>query len=453
MFVALYSPSTPTAVLIDVARAFTPRFEQVGPLVLLDAGGLSRLFGTAQELGTHLREALGATSRIALAATQTTAALMALGRPGLTIVEPGTEASALAPLGISVLDAFDRLSSLTALAAPIAPAHPRHTHQASRGTRRAGRVGQLDVLAKWGIRTVGALAALPGPDVFERLGDRGVRWQALARGEDRRPMVPWVDEVPFEAALELEWPIEGLEPLSFVLARLLEPLAERLERADRGAAVLSTSLRLTTKAVFTRTLQLPAPMRDPKTLRTLILLDLETHPPNAPIDIVRVCIEPTPGRILQWTLLDRAQPAPEQVSTLLARLTALMGEGHVGSPSLVDSWRPGAFEMKEFRVASSERRADDSALLTLNSALRRFRLPIPTRVQVREGRPVRVVTDRQGMASGAIVQAAGPWRTSGEWWSEPWDRDEWDVSMADGTLYRLVVERSVGQWFLEGIVD
>lgn len=467
MFAAFYSPSTPMAVLIDVARAFTPRFEQLGPLLLLDAGGLSRLFGTPQELGTHLREALGPTPRIALAATQTTAALLALGRPGLTIVEPGSDASALAPLSVSVLDKFERLSSMApvAPAAPAAPAeggwsHPRHTHQASRGRRRAGENGQLDVLAKWGIRTVGALAALPGPDVFERLGDRGVRWQALARGEDRRPMVPWVDAAPFEASLELEWPIEGLEPLSFVLARLLEPLAERLERADRGAAVLSTSLRLTTKTVVTRTVQLPAPMRDPKTLRTLILLDLETHPPDAPIDIVRVFIEPTPGRILQWTLLDRAQPAPEQVSTLLARLTALMGEGHVGSPSLVDSWRPGAFEMQEFRVASAELRADDSALaplnselLTLNSALRRFRFPIPTRVQVREGRPVRVVTDRQGMASGAIVQAAGPWRTSGEWWSEPWDRDEWDVSMADGTLYRLVVERSIGQWFLEGIVD
>ncbi len=175
----------------------------------------------------------------------------------------------------------------------------------------------LEILTKWGIRSLGALAELSGPDVHERLGDRGALWQSLARGVDARPMVPWVDEVPFEAALELEWPIEGLEPLSFVLARLLEPLAERLERADRGAAVLYTSLRLTSRTVHTRTLQLPAPMRDPKTLRTLILLDLESHPPDAPIDIVRVFIEPTPARVLQWTLLERAQPAPEQVSTLI----------------------------------------------------------------------------------------------------------------------------------------
>ncbi len=500
MFAALYSPSTPVAALVGVARAFTPRFEQVGPLVLLDASGLSRLFGTAQELGEHLRDA-SAETRVAIASTQTAAALLALGRPGLTVVDPGKEASVLAPLGVSVLDRFERLSELGEPVEPGEPAepgsgwhHPRHTHQASRRRPRVGDNRQLEILTKWGIRTLGALAALPGAEVFERLGHRGVRWQAFARGEDARPMVPWVDEVPFEAALELEWPIEGLEPLSFVLARLLEPLAERLERADRGATVLLTALRLTTKVVFTRTLQLPAPMRDPKTLRTLILLDLETHPPDAPIDTVRVVIEPTPGRIVQWTLLERAQPAVEQVSTLIARLTALMGQGHIGSPRLADTWRPGAFAMSDFRcqetmadVRSQETMADvrsqiadqlqksdvsigiqssnlksamdlQSDLCNLRSALRRFRFPVPARVVVNEGRPVRVQVERQGFSSGAILQAAGPWRTSGEWWNEsaqagPWDRDEWDVAMADGTIYRLVVERGVGQWFLEGVVD
>ena len=449
MFAALVAPSIPAAAIIDVARAFTPRFEQVGPLVLLDAGGLSRLFGSPQELGTHLSEALakhgtgGTAPRVAIAATQTAAALLALGRPGLTVIAPGQEAKALAPLSISVLDRYEKLKKL-----------------------RARDNRHLEILTKWGIRTLGAFAAVAGPEVFERLGDHGLQWQALARGVDARPLVPWVDEVPFEAALELEWPNEGLEPLSFVLARLFEPLSERLEQADRGATVIHTSLRLTTKRVHARTLPLPSPMRDPKTLRTLVLLDLETHPPDAPIDTVRVFIEPTPGRVTQWTLLERAQPAPEQVSTLIARLGALMGDKHVGSPRLQDTWKPGAFAMDEFRVASEEFRVKDGALApevltvhselaTVNSALRRFRFPIPTRVQVQEGRPIRVATDRHGCSSGTIVQSAGPWRTSGEWWQEgrAWDRDEWDVAMADGTIYRLVVERGVGQWFLEGVVD
>jgi protein ImuB len=506
VFAALHAPSLPVAALIDVARAFTPRFEQLGSLVLLDANGLSRLFGSAQELGEHLRDALAKLSpgdtvpRVAIASTQTAAALLALGSPGLTVVMPGKEAIALAPLGVSVLDQYERLLESTEPSPkprdPRSKAqdpndtggwhHPRSTHQASRGKRRAPENRQLEILSKWGIRSLGALTALSGPEIHERFGERGALWQTLARGGETRPMVPWVDEVPFEAALELEWPIEGLEPLSFVLARLLEPLAERLERADRGAAVLYTSLRLTSRTVFTRSLQLPAPMRDPKTLRTLILLDLESHPPDAPIDIVRVFIEPTPARVLQWTLLERAQPAMEQVSTLIARLKALMGDTHVGSPRLVDTWKPGAFEMTDFQSsmadhpsnqATTDRQSPDGqSTAHLKSALRRFRFPIPTRVVVTEGRPVRVQTDRQGFTSGAIAQAAGPWRTSGQWWSAfareesgelrrghragavsdregGWDRDEWDVAMTDGTVYRLVVEREVGQWFLEGVLD
>ncbi len=522
------------------------------------------------ELGVHLHDALvqrvgnePTRARVALAATQSAAAMVALGRPGLTVVAAGEEAATLAPFGVSVLSALEgyrrqsadgsrqmveeerRTKNEERNRANSEPrmtnsdsggwSHPRHTHQASRirqtapGRRHPANSEErrakseerlLDVLAKWGIRTLGEFAALPGPDVYERLGGLGVAWQKLARGEDRRPLVPWVDDVPFEATLELEWPIDELEPLSFVLARLLEPLSLRLEQADRGAAVLHTSLRLTTKAVVTRTLQLPTPMRDPKTLRTLIMLDLESHPPEAAVDTVRVFIEPTPGRVLQWTLLDRAQPAPEQVSTLVARLTALMGGGHVGSPRLLDSWRPGAFEMAEFTAGQAETTGGCEAGLCepaiFRSALRRFRLPIPARVQMAEGRPVRVNTDRHGFTSGAIVTAAGPWRTSGEWWGglgqvglvrqvgqvgqvglvgelghmrrqvgddwsssshstshsphqlhppnppdlsnppyppQSWDRDEWDVAMHDGTIYRLSVERRAGQWFLEGIID
>ncbi|HEX4912381.1 MAG TPA: hypothetical protein VFV51_00420 [Vicinamibacterales bacterium] len=509
MFAALYAPSVPTAALIDVARQFTPRFEQLPPhdaqsaswgprrsVVLLDAGGLSRLFGSAQELGEHLRDALSkqapgdAVGRVAIASTQTAATLLALGTPGLTVVMPGKEAIALAPLSVNVLDAFEGLASASArehsaelrrdrAAEPTGAGwhHPRTTHQASRGRRRVPENRLLEILTKWGIRTLGALTALSGPEIHERLGDRGTYWQSLARGIDARPMVPWVDEIPFEAALDLEWPIEGLEPLSFVLARLLEPLAERLERADRGAAVIYTSLRLTSRTVFTRTLQLPAPMRDPKTLRTLILLDLETHPPDAPIDIVRVFIEPTPAKVLQWTLLDKAHAAPEQVTTLTARLTALMGQGHVGSPRIVDSWKPGAFEIADFRNEIADLSTIQSSVPPINQqsdishlkcALRRFRFPIPARVTVSEGRPVRVQVDRQGFTSGGVTQSAGPWRTSGNWWSasapQPpaelrrereggWDRDEWDVAMNDGTVYRLVVERGVGQWFLEGVMD
>jgi hypothetical protein len=595
VFACLYSLSAPQSDLVKAAQDFTPRYEMVGPLVMLDLSGLSRLFGTAREIGDELRAALaGAPVRVAIASSQTAAALLALGRAGLTVVSLEEQPAALAPLQVSLLGELERLrqpqtvdrqrSALTprpprrqrgtipphvadmedvlpyfqscldrtteAARAPHVKCgggwqHPRDAH-AARLTRMAKRAlmtpstaapalkdiqSLLDVLRRWGVKTLGALALLPPGDVYERLGARGVSWQRLARGEDQSPLVPCVPEDPFEGHLELEWPIEGLEPLSFVFARLFEPLSERLERADRGAAILHTHLRLTTREVYARTVQLPAPMRDPKTLRTLVLLDLESNPPSAAIDRVRVLIEPTPAKVLQWTLYERAQPSPEQVSTLIARLTALMGEGHVGSPRLVDSWKPGAFEMTAFSAPAAPaapsapiapivpaHRTEPSAPAALHApvapaigtALRRFRMPIPARVRMDDGRPVRVMVDRRGVTGGVVAQSAGPWRTSGEWWNDgqvgrvgqvgwigqvgkgtshppgppnppdmshppdqaqspapsecqriegsyqpstAWDRDEWDVVLDSGTAYRIFVERHVGQWFIDAVID
>ena len=376
-------------------------------------------------------------------------------------------------------------------------------------------------LRRWGLRTLGDVAALPPDEVAARLGQEGVAWQRLARGEDPRPLVPSLPEERFEQALDLEWPIEGLEPLSFVLGRLMEPLSAHLERRDRGAAVLHVRLYLVTKTVHERSLELPTPIRDARTLRTLALLDLESHPPSAAIDRVVVAVDPTPGRVLQYSLLTRPQPSPEQISTLMARLGALMGANRCGSPADVDSWKPGAFGMTPFMPGDGV-----GQLSTLPSsdgrpivALRRFRFAVPARVMVDHGRPVRVHTDRRGLAGGHVEVAAGPWRTSGQWWERDdahtaaiasahvlqarqagdqaeraseqaasanqqreagvgraraaptqtqraagvasprgdrdraWDRDEWDVALADGATYRVFRERDADAWFIEGIVD
>jgi len=513
MFAALYSVTAPVETLVRVAQSFSPRVEVAGRLVLCDLHGVERLFGGARDIAEHMRRALvdGGAVRLAIAPTHTAASLLALGCPGVTVAATALEArTTLAAVPVATLAAWEHggadvtAGGGAATDTPSGWRHPRDTHQGPQTRRHLrGRVQvtsgsqraidqarrdagkALDVLRRWGIRTLGQLANLAADELAARLGSFGPRWQHAARGDDLAPLVPIIDDEPFEVSLELEWPVEGLEPLSFVLGRVLEPLAQRLERADRGAAVLTTDLHLTTRDLHTRTLQLPAPMRDPKTLRTLILLDLESHPPAAAVDRVVVRVEPTPGRIVQWSLIDRAQPSPEQVSTLIARLGALMGESHVGSPALVDSWRPGTFAMDTFEPGRAARTSGlgeavsaDAQGGVLNSALRapspcavafrRFRLPVPARVTVQEGRPVRLMPDRRGLSGGAVVECAGPWRTSGHWWDAPpsepahaaasgrvtaWDRDEWDVVLADGVACRVFLERDVGQWFVEGTFD
>jgi protein ImuB len=489
-FACLFQPSPcdPEG-LVLVAREFSPRYERRGQdRIVIDISGLDRLLGSPRVIAEEIRRdaaSRGLRPHVAVAATQMAALVLASAKPGVTVVERGHEAARLAPISIG-------------MAAAVMPT----------GARTENVEFALSVFKSWGLRTLGELAALPPADLAARLGQAGLGWQAVARGEDPRPLVPELADERFEGELELEWPIEGLEPLSFVLTRLLEPLSTRLERRDRGAAALFIELGVFgQQEPHARRLELPSPIRDVRTLRTLALLDLESHPPAAPIERVRIVIEPTPGRVLQHTLFARPHPTPEQLSTLMARLSALIGQDRVGSAVTVDTYRPGAFDMRPFAtnpVHDDQRRdrgerggrfvkdSASSAVSALNvvTALRRCRQPVPARVVVgSDDRPIRVTTDRQGFIGGAIVQCAGPWRTSGDWWAggagdeqsavgsrlcearhsrqtadcllhtadcrlqSAWARDEWDIALGDGSLYRIFRDRRTDAWFIDAIVD
>jgi protein ImuB len=461
LFACLRSARAPET-LVGIARDFSPRLERHGSSsVVLDVGGLGRLLGDAETIGRELQRAAASHVRIAIARTQTAARLLAIACPeraqrveGATVAI-GDAADAVAPL------------SLDALRVLVEDDQPDKTNAA----RRKATIARLETFRRWGLTTLGEIAALPVADLSERMGQAGVLLQRLAAAIDLSPLVPDPGIPRFVQRMELEWPIDALEPLSFVLARLLDPLSTALERADRGAAALRLDLRLVDRTIHQRVLQLPAAMRDPRVLRTLLLLDLESHPPAAGIDIVTIEIDPAPARIVQYSLLQRALPSPETLATLNARLGALVGESRCGSPVLLDTWRPDAFEMRRFapeagsvrlQADPSRRRADPCGPAQAGhygpeTILRRFRPPVAVRVTVDRGRPVRVYVDRRGMPGGQVQQTAGPWRTSGAWWDAapgaPWDRDEWDVALSDGSICRLFRDRLADGWFLAGVLD
>lgn len=423
------------ATLTAIARDFSPRIERHGHTgrmdVVLDVSGLGRLLGDAHTIGAELARA-GA-ERVAVATSQGAARLLARARTGVSVADGRRMdvQQALRDLPLTVLEE---------LATTLPPARWASSWEHS-----------FEVLQRWGLRTLGELAALPAADLSARLGQSGLALQQLARGIDRRPLVPDPGVPRFIQSMELEWPIDTLEPLSFVFARLLDPLSTALERADRGVAAIRLDLRLTDRSTHTRVLPLPAVMRDPRVLRTLLLLDLESHPPSAAVDIVTIEVDPAPARIIQYSLLERALPSAETLATLNARLAALVGADRSGSPALLDSFQPDAFEMRRFdpNGRGSVRR---DAYVT--PPLRRFRPPVAVRVTVERGRPMRMAIDRQGMPGGHVTRAAGPWRTSGAWWEgQPWDRDEWDVAFSDGAVCRIFRDRHRGVWFVEGVFD
>ena len=326
--------------LIEIARACSPRVESHGDRVIVfDASGLERVIGSPGEIA-HAVDALARENRIgvrvALASTRVAAWLLAhAARSSITVVDAAQTRAAVAALPVTSLS--------------ILPGSTPRRRRSASGTSEE----VIATLMRWGLRTLGEVAALPRAEVHTRLGAEGVRLHQAACAEDADPLVPAGETPPFLERCVLEWPIEGLEPLTFVLSRLCDALSVSLERADRGAVTVTTTLQLVTRERHTRTLNLPSPMRDARTLRTLIRLDLESHPPPAAVDVVTVTLGVAPGRIVQGSLLERTLPAPEQIETLIARLRALMGESRVGAPAVLDSHDDRGVGMKTFEVKTS----------------------------------------------------------------------------------------------------
>jgi protein ImuB len=419
MYGGLHSPvPLPSeSALLALARDFTPRVEALGATpVLLDLHGLGRVWPTPEALGEALlaaaRERL-LDAQLALAWTRVTALLVAQARAGLTLVPAGGEAAVLAPLPLTLLSVDPERQAL---------------------------------FARWGLRTLGDLASLPATGLAERLGPDGPRLRRLARGEDDAPLVPTVPAESFECTLEVDWPVDGLEPLSFLLARVLEPLCDGLRRKGRRAAALGLELRLVDGRVHRRTLKPAAPSAEPRTWRTLLLLDLEVHRPGEAIQAVTVRAEPTPARSVQFSLLDPAQPSPERLAETLARLQDWTAAGRGGAATLVDTHRPGGFVLGTFAPGAPSLVA---AAPSPRVALRVYRPPLPAHVTLKDGAPVYVAAP--GL-HGAVADRAGPWRASGDWWDVAWSREEWDVAVAGG-LYRLFRDRLREAWFVEGELD
>jgi protein ImuB len=461
------APSVP-GVLEAVARACSPRVVPQGDdAVLFDARGLARVLGTPMELVrevSRLAAGHGVAPRVAVAGTMTAAWLLAHARPGQT-VDVGVPAAAVAGLPLGWLAVVPETLARTSDGQALKIGGPavrrrrsgaRHYRLAPGPVRGAPTLaGTLAVFERWGLRTLGDLARLPRAEIRTRFGPLGQRLHQAACGEDEAPLVPAGEAPRFLERLELEWPIDGLEPLAFVLSRLCETLSGALERADRGAIVVTTRLWLVTRTWHERVLHLPAPMREARVLRTLVLLDLESHPPDAAIDAVEVEAEVAPGQVVQGSLLARALPSAENLATLIARLGALMGETRVGVPVCLDTHDARAVGMARFAPVVRER-PDGQDRRPGRTVLRRFRLPVAARVAVEAGRPVRVQPSARGLPAGRVIAAAGPWRSSGRWWAPDdtgWNRDEWDVELEAGIVYRLTRDRVTGQWAIEGAFD
>src|SRR5271156_5216446 len=486
------------AALLDLGWSMSPRIEDhAQDTILADLAGLNSLLGAeeniAREFARRATE-LRLQAHVAVSANLEVAVHAARGFTGITVIPEGEEARHLSGLPVQTL-------------APSAEAS--------------------ETLERWGIRTCAALAALPVLELSERLGQEGVRLQGLARGAHVRALVLAEPAEILEEEMELDDAVEDLEPLSFVLGRLLDQMCARLAARALSAAAIRVRFDLgdafekeeqvrgknvVTAAVagaaaaeaqaaaktYEKALNLPVPMRDSKMLLKLLRLQLQADPPAGGIVKITLGADPARPRSTQHGLFVPNSPDPEKLELTVARLAKLVGNANIGSPELTDTHRPGEFRMNKFLAYQNETRergkaskksvvgGDGGLVPALSPArgCRIFRPRLAARVELREGRPLKIFF--RGLY-GRVMTASGPWKISGDWWREDaWQQEEWDLEIrfdggdAGGSagvaanipasvqaiapvldagvrmragLYCVYYDGACGSWFVRGMYD
>jgi len=305
------------------------------------------------------------------------------------------------------------------------------------------------IAAGWGIRTLGEFAALPKAEVAHRLGAAGLALWERCVGDTHRPLQVVVAAPTFAAALEFEHALETVDPLLFILRRLVDRLALELQSAALAAGTLRLELILDDETVHAHAIRLPQPTTHADILFRVLSTYLDGLRTSAPLVGVRLSLDPTRISRRQEGLFDCALRDPHGFTETLARATALVGPDRVGTPQLANTHRPDAFQL----TAPSEvlaPLASQPALSPLGLSLRRYRPPLPATVELAGRFPAYVWTTG---AQGPVQEHAGPWYGSGDWWQpeQSWEREEWDVELESGGLYRLV--RTPLGWRLEGEYD
>jgi len=328
----------------------------------------------------------------------------------------------------------------------------------------------LAVLHKWGIHTLGQLAALDKKELAARLGPKAIGMWERANGKSQRLLKFVRPPESFEESFEFENEIETAEPLLFILRRFLEQLAVRLSTIYLVAKELTLRITFANKQCYERVFKIPQATNDVDLLFRMLQTHLENFRSQHPIVAVALSAQPIRPVSQQFRLFETALRNPHQLSETLARLIALLGSERVGTPVLEETHRPDAFRMELFAwaVASAvpsgqfrQSGSDSVALRTAHptAALRRFRPAVSTSVLLDEDTLAHV---RSAEISGKISDQRGPYFLSGNWWDEKsWGRAEWDVQLESGDLDRVHEADPPSQsygvagrtWNVDGIYD
>ena len=317
-----------------------------------------------------------------------------------------------------------------------------------REEERAAEVRRIiAILHKWGIHSLGQLAALEKEQLANRLGPEAVRMWERANGKATRLLKFVQPPEVFAETFEFENEVETIDPLLFMLRRFLQQFSLRLGALYLVARDLKLRITFSDKTAYEHLFKIPEPSNNVEVLFRMLHTHLENFKSESPIIAVALEAQPTKPSRQQFSLFENALRDPTQLSETLARLTGLLGAERVGTPVLEDTHRPDAFRMEPFRWELLE--CEGPARVPSGPALRRFRSARPAAVLLDGEKPAHL---RSAEVQGEVMEEAGPYKASGNWWDENgWAREEWDLQVANGVLCRCHAEGKA--WQIDGIYD
>jgi protein ImuB len=418
--------ATARAALLECAGGFSPRVEDCSEPAtfrcVIDVTGTEVLFGPPAALVKLILArvlSLGVEASIAACGNFCASLAIAKGIPGAAKYTPkGKEAEALSLLPLDVLNCPPDLAKTFSL---------------------------------WGIRTLGALAALPERELVSRMGQSGRLLRQHARGEAPHLFQPVEPPLSLAERMELDNPIDLLDPLLFLANAMLEQITLRASALALALASVTIGFALDGGGSHFRTVRPALPMNDRQLWIKLLHLDLEANPPAAPVVAVSVDAEPGATSKIQLGLFSPQTPEASRLDVTLARLRNLVGDGNVGRVVLEDSHRPDGFRVEPFVVPSAKPTTNE-VVATGPCAKRWLRPAEPVLVALQAGRPIGFTFQGQRYS---VTRAYGPWRTSGDWWESRWESEQWDViaETRESVALCCCMVRNGQRWLMAALYD
>jgi len=383
----------------------------------LDVTGVAHLFGGEPALAEDVRQrfaSAGLTARVAIAPTA--AAAWAFSRFG-----------------------GDELSLLHVSALRLEPDTVR-------------------TLGRLGLKTIGAVAALPRLALARRFRGADDVVDALDRAFGRKPepLTALADEPPPRASLRLEEPATYPEAAPQALGRLIPKLVAELEERRLGARKLSLHGFRVDGSVATISVATAIPSRDPKHLHRLLADKAAALDPGFGFDAFALVVDWTESLGAAQESLVEEPSGERDLARLVDRLTVKLGARAVRKPQPFESHLPE-------RANGWHPALDQSDAITLPVTPRPQRLldrpeAIAVIYATPEGMPRRFVWRR---AVHDISRVEGPERIAPEWWRERSTarlRDYYRVEDQAGRRYWIYREGLIGDgrggvpnWYLHGL--